>query len=131
MRADIVIRTLRERGVEISIDDYGTGNASLGYLKRLEIDELKIDRSFVSNIGRDDHDLIIVRSTIELALALGLARGRRGHRGRADRRRAAGVRCRRSGRATTWAGPVLPETIEATARCSARRAYAAPGRRGD
>ncbi|NTV38642.1 MAG: EAL domain-containing protein [Demequinaceae bacterium] len=72
IRADAVIKTLRSRGVEISIDDYGTGNASLSYLKRLEIDELKIDRSFVSNIRNDDHDLIIVRSTIGLALALGL-----------------------------------------------------------
>ncbi len=72
MRADIVIRTLRGLGVEISIDDYGTGNASLSYLRRLEIDELKVDRSFVSNLRRDDHDRIIVRSTIELALALGL-----------------------------------------------------------
>jgi diguanylate cyclase (GGDEF)-like protein len=71
-RTDVVIRALRQRGVAVSIDDYGTGNASLGYLQRLEIDELKIDRSFVSNIGTDSHDLIIVRSTIELALALGL-----------------------------------------------------------
>jgi diguanylate cyclase (GGDEF)-like protein len=71
-RTDAVIRSLRERGVAISIDDYGTGNASLGYLKRLEIDELKIDRSFVSSISTDNHNLIIVRSTIELALALGL-----------------------------------------------------------
>jgi len=72
IRADAVIRTLRSRGVEISIDDYGTGNASLSYLKRLEVDELKIDRSFVSNMGNDEQDLIIVRSTIALALALGL-----------------------------------------------------------
>ncbi len=72
VRADAVIHTLRGLGVEISIDDYGTGNASLSYLKRLEIDELKIDRSFVTNLLHDDHDLIIVRSTISLALALGL-----------------------------------------------------------
>ena len=72
IRADAVIKTLRRLGVEISIDDYGTGNASLSYLKRLEIDELKIDRSFVSNIRTDDHDMIIVKSTIGLALALGL-----------------------------------------------------------
>ncbi len=72
IRADSVIKTLRGLGVEISIDDYGTGNASLSYLKRLEIDELKIDRSFVSNIRTDDHDMIIVKSTIGLALALGL-----------------------------------------------------------
>ncbi|WP_236685719.1 putative bifunctional diguanylate cyclase/phosphodiesterase [Demequina oxidasica] len=72
VRADLVIRALRERGVAIAIDDYGTGNASLSYLKRLEIDELKVDRSFVSNIGADHQDLVIVRSTIALALALGL-----------------------------------------------------------
>ncbi|SEJ59795.1 putative bifunctional diguanylate cyclase/phosphodiesterase [Demequina mangrovi] len=72
IRADLVIRELRQLGVAIAIDDYGTGNASLNYLRRLQIDELKIDRSFVSNIQADDHDLIIVRSTIELALALGL-----------------------------------------------------------
>jgi EAL domain-containing protein (putative c-di-GMP-specific phosphodiesterase class I) len=63
---------VRELGVEISIDDYGTGNASLSYLRRLEIDELKVDRSFVTHISDDDHDRIIVRSTVELALALGL-----------------------------------------------------------
>lgn len=72
IRADAVIRTLRGLGVEISIDDYGTGNASLSYLKRLEIDELKIDRSFVSTMNSDAHDLIIVRSTTALAIALGL-----------------------------------------------------------
>lgn len=72
VRADVVIHALRELGVEIAIDDYGTGNASLSYLKRLEIDELKIDRSFVSNIGTHNQDLIIVRSTIALALDLGL-----------------------------------------------------------
>ncbi len=71
-RADLVLRALRHLGVAIAIDDYGTGNASLSYLRRLEIDELKIDRSFVSNIGADHHDLIIVRSTIALALELDL-----------------------------------------------------------
>ena len=72
VRADTVVRALRSLGVAIAIDDYGTGNASLSYLKRLEIDELKVDKSFVSNIGTDNNDLIIVRSTIALARALGL-----------------------------------------------------------
>ncbi|MDN4473972.1 putative bifunctional diguanylate cyclase/phosphodiesterase [Demequina zhanjiangensis] len=72
VRADVVIRALRAIGVEVAIDDYGTGNASLSYLRRLEIDELKVDRSFVMNIHDDPHDLIIVNSTIELALALGV-----------------------------------------------------------
>ncbi|MGV8977752.1 MAG: putative bifunctional diguanylate cyclase/phosphodiesterase [Cellulomonas sp.] len=71
-RVDVVIATLRNLGVGIAVDDYGTGHASLSYLKRLEVDELKIDRSFVVDMGRDNHDFIIVRSTIALALDLGL-----------------------------------------------------------
>ncbi|NMM16292.1 MAG: EAL domain-containing protein [Cellulomonas sp.] len=71
-RVDFVIGTLRDLGVAIAVDDYGTGNASLSYLKRLEVDELKIDKSFVIDMRRDKHDFIIVRSTIALALDLGL-----------------------------------------------------------
>lgn len=72
VRADVVIHSLRQLGVAVAIDDYGTGNASLSYLQRLEVDELKVDKSFVGNIFADTNDLIIVRSTIALALALGL-----------------------------------------------------------
>ncbi|MBC7291164.1 MAG: bifunctional diguanylate cyclase/phosphodiesterase, partial [Actinotalea sp.] len=71
-RVDAVIAALRATGVAIAVDDYGTGHASLNYLKRLEIDELKIDRSFVSDMGNDHHDFVIVRSTIALARDLGL-----------------------------------------------------------
>jgi len=63
---------LRALGCRISIDDYGTGYSSLAYLKRLPVDELKIDRSFVAGMIDNHHDEVIVRSTIELAHNLGL-----------------------------------------------------------
>jgi predicted signal transduction protein with EAL and GGDEF domain len=59
-------------GVRISIDDYGTGYSSLGYLHRLPIHALKIDRLFVTDMRNGVHDAIIVRSTIALAHSLGL-----------------------------------------------------------
>ena len=59
-------------GVRLSIDDFGTGLSSLAYLQRLPIDELKIDRSFVSPMLAGESDLIIVRSTINLGHDLGL-----------------------------------------------------------
>jgi EAL domain-containing protein (putative c-di-GMP-specific phosphodiesterase class I) len=71
-RVDAVIGALRRLGVGIAVDDYGTGHASLSYLKRLEVDELKIDKSFVSDMRQDTQDLIIVRSTVALARDLGL-----------------------------------------------------------
>lgn len=72
---DRALRTLRELdmlGVELSIDDFGTGYSSLAYLKKLPVDEIKIDRGFVMNMLEDQGDLTIVRSTIDLAHNLGL-----------------------------------------------------------
>jgi diguanylate cyclase (GGDEF)-like protein len=71
-RVDEVVRQLRAMGVGIAVDDYGTGHASLSYLKKLAIDELKIDKSFVTEMNRDPSDLTIVRSTIALGHDLGL-----------------------------------------------------------
>lgn len=59
-------------GVRISIDDYGSGHSSLAYLKQLPADELKIDKLFVSGMTRSNRDPLIVRSTIDLAHALGM-----------------------------------------------------------
>ncbi len=67
-----ILTQLDEMGVSISIDDYGTGFSSLSYLKRLPVHELKIDKSFVFEMTRDDKDAVIVRSTIDLAHNLGL-----------------------------------------------------------
>jgi EAL domain-containing protein (putative c-di-GMP-specific phosphodiesterase class I)/CHASE2 domain-containing sensor protein len=64
------IDQLRALGVKLSIDDYGTGQSTLTYLKRFPANELKIDRSFVQNIVRSASDRLLVRSTVELAHAM-------------------------------------------------------------
>ncbi len=71
-RAQRTIRALDSMGVGISIDDFGTGYSSLAYLKRIPVDELKIDKSFVMDMEQDENDAVIVRSTIDLAHNLGL-----------------------------------------------------------
>jgi diguanylate cyclase (GGDEF)-like protein len=71
-RALDTVTRLRELGVQISVDDFGTGYSSLSNLKRLPINELKIDRSFISSLTHDESDLIIVGSTINLGHDLGL-----------------------------------------------------------
>ncbi len=64
------IRRLRAAGLNIAIDDYGSGLSSLTYLKQIEADELKIDKSFIISLGTSHRDPLIVRSTIDLAHAL-------------------------------------------------------------
>jgi EAL domain-containing protein (putative c-di-GMP-specific phosphodiesterase class I) len=63
---------LHEIGVAISLDDFGTGYASLAHLKRFQVDRLKIDRSFVADIGLDDHRGVIPRTIVSLAHSLGM-----------------------------------------------------------
>ena len=71
-RAEGVLNHLAQMGFKLSIDDFGTGYSSLAYLKRLPVNELKIDKSFVMGMEKDRSDEKIVRSTIDLAHNLGL-----------------------------------------------------------
>ncbi len=68
-----VLAELRELGVSVSIDDFGTGHSSLAYLKHLPIDALKIDRSFVREIPDHRADKAVVKTIISLARNLGMA----------------------------------------------------------
>ncbi|KQV82552.1 diguanylate phosphodiesterase [Massilia sp. Root351] len=72
VRAQNTLERLHAMGLELSIDDFGTGYSSLAYLKRLPVDELKIDKSFVMNMEHDIGDTKIVRSTIDLGHNMGL-----------------------------------------------------------
>ncbi len=72
VRAQHTLERLSAMGVDLSIDDFGTGYSSLAYLKRLPVNELKIDKSFVLNMENDIGDTKIVRSTIDLGHNMGL-----------------------------------------------------------
>ena len=65
-------KALRAAGIHLSIDDFGTGYSSLSYLRNLPASELKIDKSFVMDMLNEENDILIVKSTIELAHNLGL-----------------------------------------------------------
>ena len=67
-----VLRVLKDMGARLAIDDFGTGYSSMAYLKKLPVDELKIDKSFVLGLATSTEDEIIVRSIIDLGHNLGL-----------------------------------------------------------
>jgi diguanylate cyclase (GGDEF)-like protein len=71
-RTTAVLRGLRAIGVSIALDDFGAGHASLGHIRQLEIDTLKIDRSFVLRLPQDERDAAIVQSLVDLGRRLRL-----------------------------------------------------------
>jgi len=71
-RSLAMLRSIAQMGVRLAIDDFGTGYSSLAYIKQLPVHEIKIDKSFVINMGHDADSVVIVRSTIDLAHNLGL-----------------------------------------------------------
>ena len=71
-RVLLQVRRLKAAGITVAIDDFGTGYSSLSYLKRLDVDRLKIDRSFIRDIGTDADDAAIVRAITQMARSLRL-----------------------------------------------------------
>jgi EAL domain-containing protein (putative c-di-GMP-specific phosphodiesterase class I) len=70
--AEATLRRMHRIGVEWSLDDFGTGYSSLSYLHRLQADTVKVDRSFVSRMGVEDHGSEMVRAIVALAHNLGM-----------------------------------------------------------
>jgi diguanylate cyclase len=71
-QAMLVLERLRALGVELSIDDFGTGFSSLTYMRRLPVTELKLDRTFLTGAPQDERAVSVIRSTVDLAHSLGL-----------------------------------------------------------
>ena len=66
------LRSLRDFGVRLAIDDFGAGYAGLSYLRTCPVDALKIDRSYVAGLGRNQDDAAMIRAVLGLAATLGL-----------------------------------------------------------
>ena len=72
-RALDILRQLSDDGVRLSLDDFGTGYSSMSYLRELPVDELKVDRSFVTDMTGDAKDHLLVRTAVELGHNLGMS----------------------------------------------------------
>jgi EAL domain-containing protein (putative c-di-GMP-specific phosphodiesterase class I) len=68
----LILGQLKKLGVRIAMDDFGTGFSSLSYLRSFPFDKIKIDRSFVSDLGKGTHHAVIVQAVVNIARALGM-----------------------------------------------------------
>jgi diguanylate cyclase (GGDEF)-like protein/PAS domain S-box-containing protein len=106
-----ILQILKELGIRVAIDDFGTGYSSLTYLKRLPVDTLKIDRSFVNGLGHDAQDTAIVDSVVALARTLQLSVTGEGVETLAQARHLRKLGCDR-GQGFLYARPLPPTDME-------------------
>jgi diguanylate cyclase (GGDEF)-like protein/PAS domain S-box-containing protein len=106
-----ILRQLKTLGLGIHLDDFGTGYSSLGYLHRLDIDTLKIDRSFVRNLRSGSDNWIVVRSIIGLAENLGMGVIAEGVESEEQLQELVGLGCL-LGQGSLFHEPLTPELVE-------------------
>lgn len=111
-RAIETLDRLHALGIRLAVDDFGTGYSSLSYLKRMPVDELKIDKSFVMGMTENRDDEMIVRSTIDLAHNMGLKVVAEGVETQATLKRLADLRCDLA-QGFHLSRPLPPEQLEA------------------
>jgi EAL domain-containing protein (putative c-di-GMP-specific phosphodiesterase class I) len=104
--------SLKALGVRLAIDDFGTGYSSLAYLQRLNVDKLKIDRSFVRNASTGKGSTAIVRAIVDMARALDLAVVAEGVETPAERDFLVGTQCA-MGQGWLFARPMTADRFEA------------------
>ncbi len=126
VRVGEIMAELGALGVALSLDDFGTGSSSLAYLRRLPVDELKIDKSFILDMDADEEAATIVRTIVELAHNLGLRAVGEGIETEEARRLLAACGCD-YGQGFLLGRPMPPEQLTALA-AQPRRSAATPAR---
>jgi diguanylate cyclase (GGDEF)-like protein len=124
--AAVRLHALKEIGVRIAIDDFGTGYSSLAYLSRFPVDELKIDRSFVSSIGSSKESAALVHTVVQLGRTLEITTLAEGIEETADLDALLRERCE-LGQGFLLARPISPDAVEALVEEARARDSVRPG----